>query len=110
MGGGGQFEAGDDRELGYEEGGRERGSSERGREMLACVRVNTRPEKADASANQQLVWDTSQCQRSGTPKGPCCSVHSPFGNYMQDKFGQWVSMSAEDEMMSGRVRSLNLQG
>jgi len=51
MGGGGQFEAGDDRELGYEEGGRERGSSERGREMLACVRVNTRPEKADASAS-----------------------------------------------------------
>ena len=45
-----------------------------------------------------------------TPEGPCCSVHSPFGNYTQDKFGQWVSRSAEDEMMSGRVRSLNLQG
>ena len=45
-----------------------------------------------------------------TPEGPCCSVHSPFGNYMQDKFGQWVSRSAEDEMMSGRVRSLNMQG
>ena len=51
MGGGGQFEAGADRELGYEEGGRERGSGERGRKMLACVRVNTRPEKTDASAS-----------------------------------------------------------
>lgn len=51
MGGGGQSKAGADRELAYEKGVRERGSGERGRKMWACVRVNTRPEKTNASAS-----------------------------------------------------------